>query len=102
MSDPRNPEAKFRSNVLEAISRIGDTVNGRLNGNESAIAANTEMIGELGAKIDRLTSSIEAQTQNIGRLERGISQMVAESQAQRETVNNLIKLATALVQQRAS
>lgn len=57
----------------------------------------------------RAADAIEQQTQNIAalsgtveRLERGISQVVAEMSSQRETVNNLIKLATALVNQRAS
>ena len=62
---------------------------------ESNRAANTEAIAEL-------TKAVKTQSQSIDRLERSVALVVAESAAQRETINNLIKLATALVNGRAS
>lgn len=94
MADPRNPEAKFRSNVLAAISHIGETVSMRLDSTERATAANTEAIAQLGTKIDRLTDAIGAQTQSIERLERGIDKMVTGINSQRETLNDFLKLCT--------
>ena len=95
MNDPRNPEAKFRRDAISVMANHSEVVGMRLDKTEQTVARAADAI-------DQLAAAITAQTQNIGRLERGISQMVAENVAQRETVNNLIKLATALVQQRAS
>ena len=51
---------------------------------------------------DMLTANIQRLEQSISKLSDNVALMVAESAAQRETTNNLIKLATALVNQRAS
>ena len=91
----RNPEAEFRRRALDIISNDGEAVRLRLDKTEETVARAAD-------SIDKLTAAIGAQSVNIDRLERGISQMVAEMASQRETVNNLIKLATALVNQGAS
>ena len=70
-------------------------VNARLDRLETVVTRTADNVSEL-------TESIKAQSSNIERLERVIALMVAESTAQRETVNNLIKLATTLVNQKAS
>ena len=91
----RNPDAEFRRRALDIIANDGEAVRQRLDKTEKTVARAADSIGQL-------TTAITAQSVNIDRLERGISQMVAESAAQRETINNLIKLATALVNERAS
>lgn len=90
-----NPEAKFRRDAVNVMSAHADVVTMRLDRTEATVARAAD-------SVERLITSIEAQSQNIDRLERAITLMVSENSAQRETVNNLIKLATALVQQRAS
>lgn len=90
MTDPRNPESKFRSNVLDAITRIGDNVSGRLNTNEAATTANTEAIARLtavtesqGQRIDNLTAATE-------RLESSVAQLVMGIENQRKTMADMI------------
>lgn len=90
-----NEEAIFRRRTLDIMEGFTGAVSMKLDAQTEATTATAE-------SVNRLTKAVEAQTQNIGRLERGIAQMVAESAAQRETINNLIKLATALVAQKAS
>lgn len=51
---------------------------------------------------DMLTANIQRLEQSVSRLADNIALMVEENKSQRETVNNLIKLATTLVEQRAS
>ena len=91
----RNPEAEFRRRAIDLITNDGEAVRLRLDKTEQTVARSAD-------SIDQLVVAVNAQSVNIDRLERGISQMVAEMASQRETVNNLIKLATALVNQRAS
>lgn len=90
MADPRNPEAKFRSNVLEAINRIGDNVSSRLDSTERATAENTKAIAQLGTKIDKLTDTVSAQAQSIDRLERAISSLVSGIESQRKTMADMV------------
>lgn len=51
---------------------------------------------------DMLTANIQRLEQSVSRLADNIGLMVEENKSQRETVNNLIRLCTALVEQRAS
>lgn len=90
-----NPEAEFRRRALDIIANDGEAVRMRLDKTEQTVARSAD-------SIDQLTTAIVNQSGNVDRLERGISQMVAEMSSQRETINNLIKLATALVNERAS
>lgn len=73
-----------------------------MQANTEAIASLTSAIDKQAEQIDGLRKSIEAQNQNIGRLERAVVETVAGITAQRGTVDGLIKLATTLVEQRAS
>lgn len=91
----RTAQAKFRRDAIAVMTNHSELVSMRLDRTEETVSRSAD-------SIDQLVEVVKAQSHNIDRLERGISQMVAESVAQRETVNNLIKLATALVNQRAS
>ena len=91
----RDIQAKFRRDAINVMSNHSEAVSMRLDRTEATVARSAD-------SIDQLVESIKTQSHSIDRLERAVTQMVAEGQAQRETVNNLIKLATALVQQRAS
>ena len=91
----RNAEDKFRRDALNVINASTEVVSLRLDRTEQTVARLADAVEKQAENLDTLSA-------NVARLERGISQMVAESAAQRETVNNLIKLATALVDQRAS
>lgn len=51
---------------------------------------------------DMLTANIQRLEQSISKLSDNVALMVEENRSQRETVNNLIKLATALVERQAS
>ena len=115
-----NPESQFRRRAIDTMASYADTTNERLDRTEATVARAAD-------SIDKLTDAIAAQSQNIGRLERGITQMVVESAAQRESIeqmvaaqregidrmieegrsqrqlmSDLIKLATAAIEQRAS
>lgn len=91
----RNPEAQFRRQALDVMANHSETVNARLDRTEEAVSRAAEAIEKQSVNITNLSANVE-------RLERAITLMVAENSAQRETVNNLIKLATALVAQKAS
>jgi len=90
----RSMQAKFRRDAINVMTSSAEAVSMRLDKTEQTVARSAD-------SIDQLVEVVKAQSANIDRLERGISQMVAEMSSQRETVNNLIKLATALVNQRA-
>ncbi len=90
-----NPEAKFRRDAINVMQTYSEVVAMRLDRTEQTVARAADAI-------EAQTSNIANLSANVDRLERAITLMVAENSAQRETVNNLIKLATALVQQRAS
>lgn len=90
-----NPESEFRRRAIDIVTKDGEAVRSRLDQTEATVARAADSIAQL-------TEAIQAQSANIDRLERGITQMIAEMASQRETVNNLIKLATALVNQKAS
>ena len=51
---------------------------------------------------DMLTANIQRLEQSISKLSDNVALMVQENRSQRETMNNLIKLATALVEQRTA
>ena len=51
---------------------------------------------------DMLTANTQRLEQSVSKLSDNVGLLVAENRSQRETVNELIKLATALVNQRAS
>lgn len=51
---------------------------------------------------DMLTANVQRLEQSIAKLADNVGLMVEENRSQRETVNNLIRLCTALVEQRAS
>ena len=90
-----NAESKFRRDALTAMANHAESVTMRLDRTESTVAA-------LANAVQQQADNLTVLSANVARMERGISQMVAEAAAQRETVNNLIRLATALVEQRAS
>ena len=94
-SSDRDIQAKFRRDAINVMTNHSEVVSMRLDRTEATVARSADLI-------EQLAEAIKTQSHSIDRLERGISQMVAEMASQRETVNNLIKLATALVQQRAS
>ena len=103
MNEPdRSIEAKFRRDVLNVMSNHSEVVGIRLDATEKTVARAADAIEAQTANIDRLTSAILAQKESIDRLERAVITMVSENAAQRETANNLIRLCTALVEQRAS
>ena len=94
-SNDRDIQAKFRRDAVNVMANHSEVVSMRLDRTEATVARSADLI-------EQLAEAIKTQSHSIDRLERAVTQMVAEGQAQRETVNNLIKLATALVQQRAS
>ena len=79
-----NKEATFKRQSLDLVQGFSEYTTLRIEAQEKAIAANTEVV-------DKLTQAITVQTQNIGRLERGITQMVAENTAQRESIDRMIE-----------
>ncbi|MEN8447047.1 MAG: hypothetical protein ABG776_18775 [Cyanobacteria bacterium J06555_13] len=89
------PEAKFRRDAVAVMSNHAEAVTLRLDRTEKAVADLTSAVQQQAQNLSELSA-------NVARMERGISQIVAENAAQRETVNNLIKLCTTLVEQRAS
>lgn len=97
-----NPEAQFRRRAIDAMANHADTVNNRLDRIEATVARTADNVAEL-------TANIQTQSANMERLERAvigltsdIRLIVEENRSQRETVNNLIKLATVAIEQRAS
>ncbi len=94
MADPRNPESKFRANVLASINQIGELVSMRLDSTERATAANTEAIAQLTSAIQQQGTRIDNLTAATERLERSVSQMVMGINSQRETLNDFMKLCT--------
>ena len=126
-----NPDAQFRRRAIETMESYANTTNERLDKTEAtvartaesvdrlveAIAAQSQSIGRLergiaqmvdesAAQRERIDRAIDAQTDNIDRMiaaqREGIDRMIGEGRAQRELMNNLIKLATAAIEQRAS
>ena len=93
-------DAQQRFEVLRAEAQ-NDRQETRQLWNDTVTQMETDRAANADA-VTELTEAVRAQSQSIDRLERSVSQMVAESSAQRETVNNLIKLATALVNREAS
>lgn len=91
----RSAQEKFRRDAINVMVNHSEIVRMRLDSTEKTVA-------RAAAAIEQQTQNMSVLSANVERLERAISIMVAEGAAQRETVNNLIKLATALVAQRAS
>ena len=57
---------------------------------------------EARRNVDMLTANIQRLEQSISKLSDNVGLMVEENRSQRETANNLIRLCTALVEQKAS
>lgn len=91
----REVQAKFRRDAINLMANHAEIVSMRLDSTEKTVS-------RAAAAIEQQTQNMSVLSANVERLERAVSIMVAEGAAQRETVNNLIKLATALVAQRAS
>jgi len=96
-----NPEAPFRRRALDVISADNETVRLRLDKTEATVA-------RIADAVEAQTVAIANQSANMELLERaviGLTQdrrlIVEENRSQRQTVDNPIKLATALVNQRA-
>jgi cell division protein FtsB len=94
----RNTQAKFRRDAINVMSNHAEVVNMRLDKTEATVARATDAV-------EQQTQNMTALTANVQRLERAVSElagniglMVAENRSQRETVNNLIRLATTLVE----
>lgn len=68
----------------------------------SAVEEQARHLTTLTANVGWLERVVNNLVASIGKQSRGIDRMGAESTAQRETINNLIKLATAALEQRAS
>ena len=90
-----NEEATFRRRALDLIANDGEAVRLRLDKTEQTASRLADAVEQQAVNISNLSA-------NVNRLERAVTQLVAENAAQRETVNSLIKLATKLVEQRAS
>lgn len=91
----RQPDAKFRRDAINVMTGSAEVVSMRLGKTEQTVSRAADAIEQQTVNISNFTA-------NVDRLERVITLVVAENSAQRETVHNLIKLATALVNQRAS
>jgi cell division protein FtsB len=91
----RNAQAKFRRDATKVMSNHAEVVNMRLDKTEATVARAADAI-------EQQTQNLTTLSANIDRLERATTQMVPTNDAQRETVNSLIRMATMLIEQRAS
>ena len=98
----RQIQDKFRRDALSVMSNHAEAVSLRLDQTEQTVSMAASAIAAQGENIDKLIAAIGAQKESIDRLERAITIMVRENAAQREMAGGLIKLATMLVEQRAS
>jgi chromosome segregation ATPase len=90
-----NAQAKFRRDAINVMTNHVELVNMRLDKTEATVARAADAI-------EQQTINLTTLSGNIDRLERAITQMVTANEAQRETVNSLIRMATMLIEQRAS
>jgi cell division protein FtsB len=91
----RNAQEKFRRDAINVMSNHAEVVNMRLDRTEQTVARAADAI-------EQQTQNLTTLSANVDRLERAITQMVSANDAQRETVNSLIRMATMLIEQRAS
>jgi cell division protein FtsB len=91
----RNAQAKFRRDAINVMANHAEVVNMRLDKTEQTVARAADAI-------EQQTINMATLSANVDRLERAITQMVSANEAQRETVNSLIRMATMLIEQRAS
>ena len=98
----QNPEAQFRRRAIDVMTNHADLVSQRLDKTEATIARAADAVEQQSQNVAVLTANVERLERAVTGLTSNIALMVEEGRSQREMMNNLIKLATALVQQRAS
>ena len=97
-----NPEAEFRRRAIDLVTKDGEAVRMRLDKTEQTVARAADVVEQQSQNMTTLTANVERLERAVTGLSSNIALMVEENRGQRETVDNLIKLATALVNQRAS
>ena len=97
-----NPESEFRRRAIDLVTKDGEAVRSRLNQTEATVSRAADVVEQQSQNMTELTANVERLERAVTGLSSNIALMVEENRSQRETVNNLIKLATALVNQRAS
>ena len=107
-ASPSTPDSAINA-LIESIRSRSEATDRFIAENTAAQRENVKAIAQIGSKVDKLTERTDNLAASTERLERSVSSlvtsinsMVAESSAQRETINNLIKLATALVERQAA
>ncbi|MEO0769043.1 MAG: hypothetical protein AAFY72_06360 [Cyanobacteria bacterium J06649_4] len=97
----RSAQAKFRRDAINVMTNHAETVTMRLDRTEQTVARAADAVEKQTDNLTVLTANVERLERAITGLSSNIALMVEENRAQRETVNNLIRLATALVERQA-
>lgn len=94
-------QAKFRRDAVSIMTSSSKVVSMRLDKTETTVARAVGAIEQQTRNLAMLTANVERLERSVTGLSRNAA-MIEDGRSQRETVNNLIKLAAALGNQRAS